>query len=249
MGTAATTTATAAMETVAMMTKERQPLRLRHERKHQINLREDIVLTGRLEKLFSRDRYAGKDGTYRVTSLYFDTPYDKALREKLDGTDNREKFRLRYYGTDTSFIRLEKKIKRNGLCGKRTAPLTAGQTACLLKGEYGFLLDTGIPLLEEFYSKLQGQGLRPKTLVCYDREAFVYGPGNVRITLDRNIWTGLGSVEFFDTRHFYLPVLPDTTVLEVKYDEFLPDIVRMAVQVPGRQAAACSKYALCRRFD
>lgn len=109
MGTAATTTATAAMETVAMTTKERQPLRLRHERKHQINLREDMVLTGRLEKLFSRDRYAGKDGTYRVTSLYFDTPYDKALREKLDGTDNREKFRLRYYGTDTSFIRLEKR--------------------------------------------------------------------------------------------------------------------------------------------
>ena len=39
------------------------------------------------------------------------------------------------------------------------------------------------------------------------------------------------------------------TVLEVKYDAFLPELVRMAVQVPGRQAAACSKYALSRRFD
>ena len=46
-----------------------------------------------------------------------------------------------------------------------------------------------------------------------------------------------------------LPVTEGETILEVKYDAFLPDIVRMAVQVPGRQAQACSKYALCRRFD
>lgn len=224
-------------------------LPMRHELKHRINLREDPVLSQRLRKLFVHDKHAGPDGIYRVTSLYFDTPYDTALREKLDGVDRREKFRLRYYGADTSFIRLEKKYKVNGLCGKRSARLTEDQAAKLLEGNYDFLFSSDEPLLIEFYSKIMGRGLRPKTLVRYDREAFLYVPGNVRITLDRDIHTGLGSTDFLNPEVMYLRATEPVTVVEVKYDAFLPDIVRMAVQVPGRQAEACSKYALCRRFD
>lgn len=222
---------------------------LRHEWKHQINPQEDLVLSQRLGKLFPRDGNAGPDGAYRVTSLYFDTPYDSALREKLDGVNRREKFRLRYYGSDLSFLRLEKKYKVNGLCGKRSARLTQEQAERLLDGDARFLLDSGDALLLELYSKIQGQGLRPKTIVRYDREAFLYAPGNVRITLDRDIRTGLGSVDFLNPGVFCVRAAGPGTVLEVKYDAFLPEIVRMAVQVPGRQAAACSKYALCRRLD
>ena len=206
------------------------------------------MLSGRLKRLLARDPHSGEDGSYRVTSLYFDTPYDRALREKLDGVDRREKFRLRYYGTDAAGIRLEKKIKIRGLCGKRTAPLTREQTERLLAGDAEFLLRSGEPLLAELYSKIKGQGLTPRTIVCYDREAFVYGPGNVRVTLDRAVRTGLGSTDFLNTGGFRLAAL-EGTVLEVKYDAFLPELVRMAVQVPGTRAAACSKYALCRRFD
>ena len=222
---------------------------LRHEWKHQINPQEDLVLSQRLGRLFPRDGNAGPDGAYRVTSLYFDTPYDSALREKLDGVNRREKFRLRYYGTDLSFLRLEKKYKVNGLCGKRSARLTQEQAERLLDGDARFLLDSGDALLLELYSKIQGQGLRPKTIVRYDREAFLYAPGNVRITLDRDIRTGLGSVDFLNPGVFCMRAAGPGTVLEVKYDAFLPEIVRMAVQVPGRRAAACSKYALCRRLD
>ena len=232
-----------------MMTGMTGPPRLRHEYKHQISPLEDLVLSGRLRKLFPHDRYAGPEGSYRVTSLYFDTPYDSALREKLDGVDRREKFRLRYYGTDTGFLRLEKKWKTRGLCGKRSIRLSREDGERLLAGECHFLRDCRDPLAAEFYSKLQGQCLRPRTIVCYDREAFSYVPGNVRITLDRNVRSGLGSVDFFNPQLFYLNVLEDLTVLEVKYDAFLPDVVRMAVQIPGRRAGACSKYALCRRFD
>ena len=214
---------------------------LRHELKHQINLREDLVLSQRLKKLFAHDKNAGPGGTYRVTSLYFDTPYDSALREKMDGVNRREKFRLRYYGTDTSFIRLEKKYKVHSLCGKRSARMTQEQAEKLLSGSYEFLLDSGEPLFIELY--------RPKAIVRYDREAFLYAPGNVRITLDRGIRTGLGNVDFLNPEIFCLRAMEPGTVLEVKYDAFLPELVRMAVQVPGRQAVACSKYALCRRFD
>ena len=246
----------AAIIVIAMMTgipaMTIEPLKaisLRHELKHQINLREDLVLSQRLRKLFTHDKNAGPYGIYRVTSLYFDTPYDSALREKIDGVNRREKFRLRYYGTDFSFIRLEKKYKVNGLCGKRSARITQEQAEKLLSGNYEFLLDSSEPLFIELYSKLKGKGLRPKTIVCYDREAFLYAPGNVRITLDRDIRTGLGSVDFLNPEIFYLRTIESGTVLEIKYDAFLPELVRMAVQVPGRQASACSKYVLCRRFD
>ena len=232
-----------------MTTEPLKAIPYRHELKHQINPQEDLVLSQRLRKLFTHDKHVEQDGFYRVTSLYFDTPYDSALREKIDGVNRREKFRLRYYGTDTSFIRLEKKYKVNGLCGKRSARMMPEQVEKLLSGSYGFLLDSGEPLFIEFYSKLKGKGLRPKAIVRYDREAFLYAPGNVRITLDRDIRTGLGRVDFLNPKNFYLRAMEPGTVLEVKYDAFLPDLVRMAVQVPGRQASACSKYALCRRFD
>ena len=245
----AVTTATTMTGAPIMTIEPVKAVSLRHELKHQINLREDLVLSQRLRKLFTHDKNAGPDGIYRVTSLYFDTPYDSALREKIDGVNRREKFRLRYYGTDFSFIRLEKKYKVNGLCGKRSARITQEQAEKLLSGNYEFLLDSSEPLFIELYSKLKGKGLRPKTIVCYDREAFLYAPGNVRITLDRDIRTGLGSVDFLNPEIFYLRTIESGTVLEIKYDAFLPELVRMAVQVPGRQASACSKYVLCRRFD
>ena len=112
------------MTTMMTTIKEKPPLKLRHELKYRISLRDDRILASRLGKLFPRDKNAGKEGSYRITSLYFDTPSDTALRQKLEGVDRREKFRLRYYGEDLSFIRLEKKFKMNGLCGKHSARVT-----------------------------------------------------------------------------------------------------------------------------
>ena len=245
-----TMTTTIATTTKAQPAEDRtQAAPMRHEMKHQISPAEDLVLSRRLRQLFAHDNYAGEDGTYLVTSLYFDTPYDDAVREKLAGVSRREKFRLRYYGEDTSFIRLEKKFKHNGLCGKRSARLSAAQAQELIEGEYDFLLESKDPLLAEFYSKLRGKALRPKTIVRYSREAFLYEPGNVRITLDRNLASGLGSVNFLQPDTFYMRASEPLTILEIKYDAFLPEIVRMAVQVPHRQAQACSKYVICRRFD
>lgn len=232
-----------------MMIKEKAPLRLRHELKHIINPTDDPELSHRLRKLFRHDAHADSHGIYRVSSLYFDTPGDKALRQKIDGVNCREKFRLRYYNGDTAFIRLEKKIKINGLCGKYSARITAEETKQLLQGDISFLLESQNPLLMELYSKMRGQLLSPRTIVTYDREAFLYTPGNVRITIDRNLRTGLHRTDFLDPRLHHMDVSENMAVLEVKYDAFLPEIVRLAVQMPNRQASACSKYALCRHYD
>lgn len=231
------------------MIKDRPPVQLRHELKHSLNPGEDRILASRLRKLFEHDKNADSHGSYRVSSLYFDTPQDKALRQKIDGVNCREKFRLRHYNGDLSFIRLEKKYKVNCLCGKRSAKITDAQVERLLAGEVDFLLESGDPLLIELYSKMKGQLLAPRTIVTYDREAFLYAPGNVRITIDRNLRTGLGSLDFLNPNLHHAPVSDGVAVLEVKYDAFLPEIVKMAVQVPNRQASAYSKYAVCRRYD
>ncbi len=236
-------------ETVTMMIKEKPPLKLRHELKHNINPQDDLILSSRLRKLFKHDANADSHGIYRVSSLYFDTPYDKALRQKIDGVNQREKFRLRYYGNDTSFIRLEKKFKINGLCGKHSVKVSQEQAVQMISGDINFLLECEHPLLLELYSKMKGQLLAPKTIVTYDREAFLYEPGNVRITIDRNLRSGLGSVDFLNPQLNHTPVSDGLAVLEVKYDEFLPEIVSMAVQLTNRQASAYSKYAICRKFD
>lgn len=205
-------------------------------------------MSSRLRKLFPHDANAGPNGSYRISSLYFDTPMDTALRQKMHGVNRREKFRLRYYGDDLNFIRLEKKYKINGLCGKRSTRLTQEQVEMLLTGEIGFLL-SGDELMQELYSKMKGQLLTPKTIVTYDREAFLFTPGNVRITLDRNVRTGLASLDFLNPGLHHVPVSDGLTVLEVKYDGFLPEIVKMAVQIPNTQASAYSKYAVCRKYD
>ncbi len=139
-------------------------------------------------------------------------------------------------------------MKINGLCAKQSAKLTAEEVQNILNGNLDFLLDSEQPLLIELYTKMKGQLLKPKTIVCYDREAFLYEPGNVRITIDRNLRTGLQSVDFLKM-YFYTDVSDDIAVLEVKYDNFLPEIVKLAVQLPNKRASAFSKYAVCRQYD
>ena len=189
-----------------------------------------------------------KDGKYLIRSLYFDNAADKALHEKNDGVNLREKFRIRYYNGDTSVIHLEKKSKINGLCNKLSAPLNAEEAQRIVDGELDWMAADSRALVRELYAKMRSQGLRPKTIVDYDREPFVFGPGNVRVTLDYNIRTGLDCTDFLNANCVTVPAGSATIVLEVKWDAYLPDIIRDAVQLPGRRAGAFSKYAQCRIY-
>jgi len=222
-------------------------MNLRHEWKHEISPADLTVLRQRLRAAARPDGH-GRDGVYQIRSLYFDTPEDRVLREKLDGLDRREKFRIRCYDGNYSCIRLEKKSKINGLCGKESAPLTAGEVHSLLAGERAWMTGSGRNLVWELYSKMTAQRLGPKTIVDYTREAYVYGPGNVRVTMDYGIRTGLGSTDFLDHGSVTIPVPGSPIILEVKWDAFLPDTIRAAVALEGRRTAPYSKYAACRAY-
>ena len=222
-------------------------MNFRHEWKHEINVSDMIAIRQRLRAVAKTDAHA-VDGRYLIRSLYFDDLTDKALREKIDGVNRREKFRIRYYNGDTSLIHLEKKSKQNGLGAKAMANLTAGEAQAIVDGELDWMPASDRPLVQELYSKMKSAGLRPKTIVDYTREPFVYAPGNVRITLDYNIRTGLRCTDFLNTDCITVPAGDAPIILEVKWDGFLPDIIRDAVQLTGRRVSAFSKYAQCRIY-
>lgn len=224
-------------------------MKMRHEIKHEITYHDMIILRKRLQTVMKRDSYA-KDGMYKIRSLYFDNISDKALREKIDGVNHREKFRIRYYNDDTSFIRLEKKSKKSGLGNKQMAPLTLEEAQKIIDGDYEWMKSCkDRPLILELYTKMVLQGLRPKTIVDYTREPFTFDAGNVRVTLDYNIRTGLKCTDFLNSDCITIPAGDtNTIILEVKWDNYLPDIIKDIVQLEGRRGAAFSKYAISRIY-
>lgn len=222
-------------------------IKYRHELKQEISYLDMLVLRQRLLAVMQRDSHAS-DGKYEIRSLYFDNAKDKALREKIDGVNVREKFRIRCYDKDFSIIKLEKKSKVNGLCLKESAILTVEQTQAIMDGNCGWMKDSTESLIREFYIKIMTQGLRPKTIVEYTREPFVYVPGNVRVTFDYNIRTGMLCTDFFDESCILVPAGEAPIILEVKWDEFLPDIIKDIVKLPNGYVGAFSKYAACRIY-
>lgn len=221
-------------------------INLRHEIKHEISYSDMITIRQRLKAVAYPDSHA-IDGKYAIRSLYFDNLADKALREKIDGMNRREKFRIRYYNGNTAIIHLEKKSKFDSLGNKQSAPLTAQQAQAIVDGEIDWMITSEYPLIKELYVKMIHEGIRPKTIVDYTREPFVFPAGNVRVTLDYHIRSGLRCTDFLNPDCVTVPV-SDAIILEVKWDAFLPDIIRDAVSLENRRDGAFSKYATCRIY-
>ena len=221
----------------------------RHEIKHYISLTDYYMLRARLGAVLKLDEHAGKDGTIKIRSLYFETPDNKALKEKLDGIKNRDKYRFRYYDDNTDFIKLEKKSKRGNVCIKTVTKVSKEEVQQIIDGKYDWMLKSDDKLIFELGLKMRDEGFRPRTIVEYLREPYTYAPGNVRITIDRQIRTGLASTDFLNPDSVTIPVLDNAIILEVKWDAYLPDIVRDLVQLPNRRSSAYSKYAACRAYD
>jgi len=217
----------------------------RHELKHYINASDYAQLRARLRAVAKPDINAADDRGYTVRSLYFDNYSDKAVVEKLSGLSRREKFRLRYYNGDTSFIRLERKSKANRLAYKEEAIVTKEQCEELLAGKYGVLERPDVPLLMELYTKIHYQNLRPRSIVDYHREAYVYQAGNVRITFDSRIKTSNSVSGFLNPSLATIPAA-DAIIMEVKYDGFLPGIIRDILQIGNRNQTEVSKYVMAR---
>lgn len=213
----------------------------RNEYKHIISQAARASLSARLTRILEMDENS-KGKPYVIRSLYFDSLYDEALKEKIDGAPSREKFRIRYYNQDLSFIRLEKKVKEGTKGYKLSARLTRDEAESIIKGDFEFLKDKEDRLLLDFYVKSRTKFLKPKSVIIYEREAYTFKPGNVRVTLDCNIRTSRDVTDFFSSD---LPLMEDgecKCVLEVKFDNFLPELIRDLVQVNETMSTSNSKY-------
>ena len=225
-------------------TAARPPGKYRHEHKYAIDYLNYLALRQKLSCVMHPDAHADAEGKYLITSLYFDNCFDKALKEKLHGVNLREKFRLRYYNGCLGTIYLEKKQKINGLCLKNSVPVCYADCVKIIDRKHSHLITSDIPLIAELGFKMQTQLLRPRSVVRYRREAFTYTPGNVRVTFDSEISTGLSPDWFFQTTP--APLETPVMIMEIKYDEFLPEIIRHVVQPHCTRLQAFSKYASCR---
>lgn len=203
------------------------------------------MLRIRLKQVMKPDPHA-VNGQYVIRSLYFDNYRDKALLEKVDGTAPRAKYRIRIYNGSDNVINLEKKIKTRDLTSKVQVRLTRDECDRIISGDIDWMLGDARELVTELYLQMRGNALRPKTLVEYTRIPFIYDAGNVRVTLDCDLRTGVNSTDLFSPE----PLVPtgDLNVLEVKYDRFLPDIIRTLLSPVGKVREAFSKYEAARKF-
>lgn len=222
----------------------------RTELKHIITLMDAQIIRSRLHPILQLDSHAGPDKRYFIRSLYFDTVEDKALYEKIEGVAVREKFRIRFYDHNTHFIRLEKKRKRNGSVSKESVLLKKEQVEAILQGDPSSLLKASEPLCQEFYVKLRTERLLPKVIVDYYREAYTCHWGNVRVTLDSDLRSSIGSCDLFNPQSINTHSMdPGLCILEIKFDHYLPDFIRDIVQLNNCMATAVSKYVACRNYN
>ncbi len=228
---------------------EKKQIKYRHELKYQVTDGEIQMLKMRIQHLLPLDSHVAQTGSYRIRSLYFDDYDDRCMKENENGTDPREKFRIRIYNGSAAKISLECKRKERGKTHKTSCPLTVEQTRLLMAGKV--LPDIGQqpPLLRKLTLQMMTRQMRPKVIVEYDRIPYVYKNGNVRITLDTNITSSSAVETFLDPCISGRPVLPvGQQLLEVKYDEYLPDFIYRSLMLPNLRQTAFSKYYICRKY-
>ena len=220
----------------------------RNELKYVCSEGELQIIYARIRHLCRPDPHAGPTGIYNIRSIYFDDLDDRCFFENENGTDPREKFRIRIYNASDRRITLECKRKERTMTNKTSCPLTREQFDRILDGKLP-ASEADSELLRKFCAQQAQTGLEPKVIVAYERTPFVYPAGNVRITFDRNIGSTTDIAGFFDSYLPQRPVMPTGKhILEVKYDEFLPDFLYEIMNLGSLRQTTFSKYYLCRKF-
>ncbi len=226
----------------------------RNEYKYQISAAQFTILKSRAEAILQRDRHTAKDGPYagiyNIRSVYFDDQRNSCYWENENGTDPREKFRIRIYNHSSRRIMLELKAKQSGKCLKRSCPLTLEQCQILIAGDCLPESPDYPPLLQKLLLQIRTRGLRPVVIVEYDRIPFVFPTGNVRVTLDCNISASSQCSGFLRDDLPLRPILPTGQhILEVKWDQVLPDFIYRMLMLDKLQWTSFSKFYLCRKYS
>ncbi len=213
----------------------------RIEEKFILDYRQYSLIKSRVSKVLRLDAHSG--GCYQISSLYFDDPHNSAYFEKTFGLSVHSKFRIRTYNCSENMIKLEKKTKRGVRTEKESAVITKKDLLAL----------SNPPIMTEAFSgkllrlaaELQSKGERPVLTVRYNREAFYLDGLGVRVTFDSDIQSlPAEPASLFDEKRRGIPAYPYCIIMEIKYNERLPDFIRLLCRTDAPQLSV-SKYALC----
>lgn len=225
--------------------KQNSSSKFRHELKYLITREQMEQIKKRISVIMNTDEHA-KDGRYMIRSLYFDDLWESAYNEKMSGTSSRKKYRVRCYNGSSDVIKLERKRKEGQYINKVAVNLSAEEFYRMLSGEIEEFQCSGQRLKQDFYLETKINQMKPKVIVDYEREPYVYPFGDVRITFDTNIRVALSEYNIFNMELPTIEVLPeDQLIMEVKYTEYLPEIIRDILPTEGTVHTAASKYVLC----
>lgn len=231
------------------MTTGQPAIKGRRELKHVITQMDCHLLRSNLKHVMTLDLHAKNNGKYLIRSVYFDNFDNKALNQKKEGLFHRDKYRVRLYDNDTSFINLEKKSKRDNLCYKEKCSMTAEEYTRLNNGDFDWMEEDKRPLMRELYIHMNLFQLKPVAVVDYIREVYIYEQGNVRVTFDSSIKTSYKDTDILNPDLIMVDTVdPNTVILEVKYDEFLPDVIKLLLQVRDSRKTSFSKYQYSRMY-
>jgi hypothetical protein len=230
-----------------MIPLEKKPC-LRHELKYEIDPFEYQVLQKKLCTLLKPDPHMISNGHrhYNVRSLYFDDLYNTALSDKEAGVYRRKKYRIRIYNHSDDFIKFERKTKIGAYMLKESTRITRDIADRLIAKDFSFLANTENHLLRDFFLETRCNLMRPVVIVEYEREAYIHPIGNVRVTFDTQMRTSFGYEDFFD-QLVELPTLEQQNIiLEVKYNEVLPEYIRGLFPNTIKPQLAIGKFVICR---
>ena len=232
------------------MDSKRTKLPARHELKYFINPAELEALRARLQPVMDLDRHCRNGEPYVIRSLYLDDIDYSAYYDKVAGVMARDKYRIRIYRYSDQEIFLERKRKLGDLIQKSSVQITRRLCEQIISGDPRGLQSASSPLLQDVFVQMRTRLLRPAVIVDYVREAYTYPAENVRITFDMNLRSGLHSFDLFNAEiPTVCPLDQNTQILEVKFDNYLPDHVRGLIAGIQADRSAVSKYVLCRRFE
>jgi hypothetical protein len=227
-------------------------LNIRHEQKYYISRTQYQVLSRMLKSVLHPDPNADENNEYHIRSLYFDTVFDSALRDKISGVSDRDKYRIRIYNHSDRMIRMECKSKFNVYISKRSVQISRDLSEQLIAGDPTGLENTSSGLLRDVFREMRLRLLKPVVIVDYVREAYLHPAEDIRITFDKQLRTGLFSNDLFNPALPTIPVFPrDEIILEVKFNRILPQYISdiLSTAAGWSTRSAISKYTLCRTYE
>lgn len=197
-----------------------------------------------------KDPHAAEDGKYLIRSLYFDDINDSCVWDNLSGKEPRSKFRIRYYGNDTRYLKLEKKTKKRNMTLKESCRISVEDCEAMIKGWVPKIEESFSDTKKKMYLEIQKRGLFPKTIVTYERTPYIYPGGNVRITFDNMLSSSIEVNKFLSGGYITRPIFPlGQSILEVKWDEVMPRHIKETLQLDNLNWTAFSKYYMCRKIS